>query len=94
MVTKKERLLCFDLVCRLPGSENLRTEPNIKIIGGKKDAYKHENHIPYLKDGEIGFPINIHFEKWLFEMDEQKFMETADNKTLIKEKENDNNDWN
>ena len=88
MVTKKLKLVCFDLVCRLPCSENLRTESNIKIIGGKKDAFKHENHIPYLKDGEIGYPINIHFEKWQFEMDEKKFMETADKKIKIeKEKE-------
>lgn len=88
MVTKKLKLVCFDLVCRLPCSENLRTESNIKIIGGKKDAFKQENHIPYLKDGEIGYPINIHFEKWQFEMNETKFMKLADTKTKIeKEKE-------
>ena len=92
MVSKKVKMLCFDLVCRKNDNDPLRIVNNVKIIGEKKEAYKHENHIPYLKDGEVGFPINIHFEKWLFEMNEEKFMATADNKTIIKEKENDNND--
>ena len=94
MISKKVKLLCFDLVCRESDNTPPRIVNNIKIIGGKKEAYKHENYIPYLKDGETGFPINIHFEKWLFEMSEEKFMTTADNKTIIKEKENENNDWN
>ena len=93
MVTKKVKMLCFDLVCKKDDINPPRIVTNVKIIGGgKKEAYKHENHIPYLKDGEVGFPINIHFEKWLFEMNEEKFMATADNKKIIKEKENENND--
>ena len=92
MVTKKVKLLCFDLVCRKDDNDPPRIVNNVKIIGGKKEAYNHENYIPYLRDGETGFPINIHFEKWLFEMSEEKFMATAENKKIIKEKENDNND--
>ena len=94
MVTKKVKMLCFDLVCKKDDINPPRIVNNVKIIGGKKEAYKYGNHIPYLKDGEVGFPINIHFEKWLFEMNDDKFMATADNKTIIKEKENENNDWN
>ena len=93
MITKKVKMLCFDLVCNKKDDISPpRIVNNIKIIGGKKEAYKHENHIPYSQDGETGFPINIHFEKWLFEMNEEKFMEVADNKKIIKEKENENND--
>ena len=94
MVTKKVKLLCFDLVCRKNDNDPPRIVNNVKIIGGKKEAYKHENHIQYLRERETGIQINIHFEKWLFEMNDDKFMATADNKTIIKEKENENNDWN
>lgn len=88
MITKKVKLLCFDLVCRTTDNEPLRVVDDIKIVGGKKDAYNHENHLPYLREGEVGFPINIHFEKWQFEMNEIKFMKLADTKTKIeKEKE-------
>ena len=88
MITKKVKLLCFDLVCRTKDNEPLRVVDDIKIVGSKKDAYNHENHLPYLGEGEVGFPINIHFEKWQFEMNETKFMKLADTKTKIeKEKE-------
>ena len=92
MVSKKVKLLYFDLVCRKNDNDPPRIVNNVKIIGGKKEAYNHENHIPYLKDGETGFPINIPLEKWLFEMSEEKFMATAEKKKIIKEKESENND--
>lgn len=87
MVKKKVNLLCFDLVCRVPNKESPRVVNDIKIIGKKSDAFKNENHIPYLEENEVGFPINIHFEKWQFEMDENKFMKLAETKIKI-EKEN------
>ena len=88
MVTKKVKLLCFDLVCRKNDRDTPRIVNNVKIIGGKKEVYNHENHLQYLEEGEVGFPINIHFEKWQFEMNETKFMKLADTKTKIeKEKE-------
>lgn len=91
MVKKKFNLLCFDLVVKMQdGNGPPRVVNDIKMIGKKSDAFKHENHILYLnKTDEVGFPINIHFEKWQFEMDEKKFMELADTETKIeKEKEN------
>lgn len=95
MVKKKINLLCFDLLIRTQDeNEPPRMVNDIKLIGKKSDAFKRENHIPYLnKEDESGFPINIHIEKWQFEMDEKKFMELADTKTKI-EKENVNNDRN
>ena len=91
MVRKKVNLLCFDLVVRTHDVEVLRVVENIKIIGKKSDAFKRETHLPYLNNPTVedGFPINIHFEKWQFEMDEPKFMKLADTKNKIeKEKEN------
>lgn len=91
MVKKKVNLLCFDLVIRTPDVAEPRVVENIKIIGKKSDAFKYETILPYLDNPtvEAGFPINIHFEKWQFEMDENKFMQVADVKTKIeKEKEN------
>ena len=91
MVKKKVNLLCFDLVVRTHDVEEPRVVENIKIIGKKSDAFKRETHIPYLDNPTVedGFPINIHFEKWQFEMCEPKFMKLADTKTKIeKEKEN------
>lgn len=91
MVKKKVNLLCFDLVVRTHDEKETRVVENIKIIGKKSDAFKHETHLPYLDNPavEVGFPINIHYEKWQYEMDENKFMQVADVKTIIeKEKEN------
>lgn len=87
MVKKKVNLLCFDLVCRTPNKEPPRIVNGVKIIGKKSDAFKHENHISYLEENEVGFPINIHFERWQLEMDENKFMKLAEIKNKI-EKEN------
>ena len=89
MVKKKTNLLCFDLLIRTQDENEMpRVVNDIKIIGKKSDAFKRENHLPYLnRVDEVGFPINIHFEKWQFEMDEKKFIELADTKTKI-EKEN------
>lgn len=85
MVKKKINLLCFDLIIRTHDeNEPPRVVNNIKLIGKKSDAFKREVHLPYLnKSDEDGFPINIHFEKYQFEMDEQKFMELADTKTKL-----------
>lgn len=83
-------LLCFDLVVRSHDVKEPRVVENIRIIGKKSDAFKHETHLPYLDNPAVedGFPINIHFEKWQFEMNETKFMKLADTKTKIeKEKE-------
>lgn len=94
MVKKKINLLCFDLVVRTHDeNEPPRVVNDIKIIGKKSDAFKRETHLPYLDNPTVedGFPINIHFEKWQFEMNEQKFMELADTKTKIVKEEKENN---
>lgn len=88
MVKKKVNLLCFDLLVRTHDTKEPRVVENIKIIGKKSDAFKRETHLPYLDNptAEDGFPINIRFEKWQFEMSETKFMKLADTKIKIEKR--------
>lgn len=88
MVKKKLNLVCFDLVCRplIQTREPPRIVNDIQIIGKKTDAYNPDIQRQYLKDGEVGFPINIRTERYQFSMSEQKFIENAETKTKIEKR--------
>ena len=78
MVTKKIKMVVFDLVIT-DNSNKCRIEKDLSIIGdSKKMAYDEENIKCHLNDGENGFPVNIRIEIKTFGCSDDTFMEVSE----------------
>ena len=88
MVTKKIKMVMFDLVVVKGQSEECRMVNDICVVGNsKKLAYDEKNHKLYLKDGEQGFPVNIRIVTKTYGCIDEKFLEFAEEICTKKESE-------
>lgn len=89
LVTKKIKMVVFDIVTETDGIPSVKVIHDVAIIGNsKKMAYDNEIINEYKDRGERCFPVNIRIENRKYCCDEETFLTVA---TQIKENESEEN---